>query len=66
MLCIHLKLNKIILTTERMPLIKIAHNWYGCLYVLMQFKTDDNRKNIAFMVRGSDLVKTSLFHVCNW
>lgn len=49
-----------------MPLIKIAHNWYGCLYVLMQFKTDDNRKNIAFMVRGSDLVKTSLFHVCNW
>lgn len=47
-------------------LIKIVHNWYGFLYVYMQLKTDDNRKIVAFMVRVSDLVKTSLFHVCNW
>ena len=54
------------LPTERTSLIQIAHNLYGFLYVLMQSITDDNRKIIALMVRVSDLVKTSLFHICNW
>jgi hypothetical protein len=66
MTCIHFEFNKNILPTERTLLIKTAHNWYRFLYVFMQLKTDDNRKIIVFMVRGSDLVKTSLVHVCNW
>jgi hypothetical protein len=66
MTCIHFEFNKSILPTEITSLIKIAHNWYGFWYVYIQLKTDDNMKITAFIVRMSDLVKTSLFHVCNW
>jgi len=63
MTCINFEFNNI-LPTESTSLIKTAHNWYGFFYVFIQIKTDDNRKMTVFTVRVSDLVQTSLFHVC--